>query len=356
MISYKLTIMKRKQSNSIMTTLVLAFILFSLPSWAQYTIESRTGVCDFRAHDPVMIKHGNTFYLFCTGPTVSTSSDMVNWINQGRVFVVPPEWPKESLPNYRGGMWAPDISYHNGKYYLFYSSSAFYRNTSVIGVATNKTLDPEDPDYLWVDHGKVVESVPGRDMFNAIDPNLVVDDDGTGWLVFGSFWMGIKLVRMNEDMTRPAEPQEWYTVAARPRDLNNTGERLPGEGAIEAPFIFKKNGMYYLFVSFDYCCRGVQSTYKIMVGRSENVTGPYLDKYGMDMITGAATPVLVGNHDWPGVGHNSAYTIDGKDYLVFHAYDAADNGTSKLVIREIRWDEDGWPIVGDEVDETTEED
>lgn len=340
--------MKHQQTKPIRTALLLTLMLFSLQSWAQYTMETRDGVIDMRAHDPVMIKQGDTYYLYCTGPTVSTSKNMVNWTNRGRVFDPPPEWPKESLPNYRGGMWAPDISYHNGKYYFFYSSSAFYKNTSVIGVATNTTLDLDDPGYKWVDHGKLVESVPGRDMFNAIDPNFVVDDEGNGWLTFGSFWMGMKLVRLNEDFTGLAEPQEWYTIAARPRDLDHTGERLPGEGALEAPFIFKKNGMYYLFVSFDYCCRGVQSTYKIMVGRSEKVTGPYLDKYGQDMVTGAATPVLVGNYDWPGVGHNSAYTIDGKDYLVFHAYDAADDGSSKLVIREIRW-EDGWPLAGDEV-------
>ncbi|HEX9935178.1 MAG TPA: family 43 glycosylhydrolase, partial [bacterium] len=125
-----------------------------------------------QVHDPVMIRQDGTYYLFCTGMGISrwSSQDLVNWKREKPVFDKAPAWAVQAVPGYRGHTWAPDISYHNGRYVLFYSVSAFGKNTSCIGLATNKTLHPDDPEYKWVDHGKVVESVPGRDMWNAIDP------------------------------------------------------------------------------------------------------------------------------------------------------------------------------------------
>lgn len=307
---------------------------------------SYTQVSDIRVHDPVMIKQEGTYYLFCTGQGISvySSTDLKNWNREKPVFESPPEWATSAIPGFRGHIWAPDISFHDGLYYLYYSVSAFGKNTSCIGLATNKTLNPADENYQWTDHGKVVESVPGRDLWNAIDPNLVFDEEGGAWMSFGSFWRGMKLFRLNEALSAPAEPQEWYTIAARPRDYY-TGDGQAGEAAIEAPFIFKKDKYYYLFVSYDFCCRGIESNYKIMAGRSGKVTGPYLDKDGRDMNFGGATLVLEGNKEWPGVGHNSVYTFDGVDYIVFHGYQASDNGRSKLIISELLWDEEGWPYV-----------
>jgi arabinan endo-1,5-alpha-L-arabinosidase len=298
------------------------------------------------AHDPVMIQQNGTYYMFCTGQGIAnwSSKDMKTWKPEKPVFAAPPEWAVKAIPGFKGHIWAPDISLHNGVYYLFYSVSAFGKNTSCIGLATNTTLDPTSPKYKWVDKGKVIQSVPGRDMWNAIDPNLVRDDKDTPWLVFGSFWSGMKLVQLRPDLTAPAQPEHWRTVAARPRDPKLT-DSLPGDAAIEAPFIFKKNGYYYLFTSFDYCCRGPQSTYKMMVGRSKSVTGPYVDKAGTGLEQGGGTLVLEGDKNWFGVGHNSVYTFDKTDYLVFHGYDAADRGRSKLRIEKLGWDSDGWPVV-----------
>jgi arabinan endo-1,5-alpha-L-arabinosidase len=153
----------------------------------------------------------------------------------------------------------------------------------------------------------------------------------------------MKLVRLKENLEEPEEPQEWYTISKRPRDFK-VDDRDPGEGAVEAPFIFKKNAYYYLFVSFDFCCRGTKSNYKVVVGRSAKIQGPYLDKNGISMDQGGGTVVVEGNASWPGVGHNAAYTLDGTDYLVFHAYDAADEGKPKLKIAPLAWDNDGWPV------------
>ncbi|UPL47719.1 arabinan endo-1,5-alpha-L-arabinosidase [Hymenobacter sublimis] len=299
------------------------------------------------AHDPVMAQQNGTYYMFCTGPGIAvwSSKDRKTWTREKPVFAEAPAWATQAVPGFKNNhIWAPDISFHNGVYSLFYSISAFGKNTSCIGLATNKTLDPTSKDYKWVDQGRVVQSVPGRDMWNAIDPNLIRDEAGAPWLSFGSFWEGIKLVKLRPDLTAPAQPEQWRTIAKRPRtpQLNDS---LPGDGAIEAPFIFRRNGYYYLFTSFDYCCRGPQSTYKIMVGRAKAVTGPYLDKAGTPLEQGGGTQVLAGDKNWFGLGHNSVYTFDQTDYLVFHGYDAADKGRSKLRLEKLSWDAAGWPVV-----------
>jgi arabinan endo-1,5-alpha-L-arabinosidase len=298
-------------------------------------------------HDPVMIKQGNKYYLFCTGSgmQVFSSRDMKNWKREAPVFSKTPGWVARAIPGFRGSnMWAPDITYYNGTYYLYYSVSAFGKNTSCIGLATNKTLDSASADFKWQDNGKVVQSVPGRDLWNAIDPNLVIDDNKTPWLLFGSFWDGMKMVKLNDDLASIAQPEQWYSVARRPRDFN-TPDTSAGNAAIEGPFIFKKGKYYYLFISCDYCCRGERSDYKVVVGRSENATGPFLDKNGVDLARNGGSVVVQGdNKEWFGVGHNAAYTFDNKDYIIYHGYDAKDRGRSKLIIQDLKW-EDDWPIV-----------
>jgi len=299
-------------------------------------------------HDPVMAKQGDTYYLFTTGRGISvwSSQDMVNWERSTPIHEISPAWTEAVVPGFseRNNMWAPDITFRNGTYYLYYSVSAFGRNTSAIGVATNTTLNPSDPNFRWMDQGIVVESVPGRDLWNAIDPNIAYGPDGIPWMTFGSFWTGMKLVKLDESMTRVAEPQEWRTVAARARAFP-TPDGSAGSGVIEAPFIFQKGDMYYLFVSLGRCCRGAESTYHVAVGRSADITGPYLDREGVDLAHGGGTIVIQGNQNYAGIGHNSAYTFDGQDYYVSHAYDLLDEGRSKLLIRPMRWSADGWPIV-----------
>ena len=243
-------------------------------------------------HDPVMIKQDSVYYLFCTGRGISmwSSKNMANWKQEKQVFDTL-HWAVNMVKGFRNHIWAPDISFHNGLYYLYYSVSAFGKNTSCIGVATNKSLHPGSADYKWTDHGKMIQSVPGRDMWNAIDPNLIKDEKGVPWLVFGSFWNGMKLVKLNDDLISLAQPEQWYMVAARKRDFI-LPDSVAGDAAVEAPFIFKKDNHYYLFVSFDYCCRGEKSTYKMMAGRSEKVYGPYIDRDGVPMTLGGGSLVL----------------------------------------------------------------
>ena len=209
-------------------------------------------------------------------------------------------------------------------------------------------------------------------MWNAIDATLSFDEEGTPWLAFGTHRMGIKLVQLEDDLKTAAitlEENKWFTIAKRHRywklDERDAGDsanpeldyenlypesilelnRQSESGAIEAPFIFKKGDFYYLFVSWDRCCRGDDSTNKIVVGRSDSITGPYFDKTDQRMDYGGGSLVVKGNDDYAAVAHNSVYTFNGTDYLVAHAYDLSDEGRSKLVILEMTWDDDGWPVV-----------
>lgn len=308
---------------------------------------------DISVHDPVMIKQDSLYYIFCTGQGIAmwSSADRTHWKSEKPVFENAPQWAVDGIPAFKNHIWAPDISYYKGLYYLFYSVSAFGKNTSAIGLATNTTLHTDDPSYKWVDHGKIIQSIPGKTNWNAIDPNLITDEDGTPYLVFGSFWDGLKLVKLNKDRLSIAEDINHIpTIATRRK---HQSESLPavdgnpadaGGNAIEAPFIFRHNGYFYLFASIDYCCKGPKSTYKMIIGRSRRLNGPYLDRSGLAMNKGGGSVLLAGDSNWYGVGHNGVTAFDGVDYIIFHGYDAADRGISKLRIERLNW-ENGWPIV-----------
>jgi arabinan endo-1,5-alpha-L-arabinosidase len=241
-------------------------------------------------------------------------------------------------------LWAPDISYFQGKYHLYYAYSAFGVNTSGIALATNETLDPENPNYHWPDEGLVLKSTRD-DNFNAIDPNIVLDENGQPWLSFGSFWGGIKMRRIDPATGKPpAADPTIYSLAARvmPADPDPPKPGLPADWqAIEAPFVVHPGDFYYLFVSFDLCCRGTKSNYRTMVGRSRQITGPYVDAGGKAMLEGGGTQLLVANGRWLGPGGESILQRPEGDVIVFHAYDAV-TGKPALQISTLTWQND-WP-------------
>ncbi|GGM75026.1 extracellular endo-alpha-(1-_5)-L-arabinanase 1 [Dyadobacter beijingensis] len=321
-------------------TFFLLLILGAVKLRAQDSLQTNIPV-----HDPVIIREGGVYYVFATGRGIAvwSSKNMQTWKKERPVFSTPPEWAVKAVPGFKGHIWAPDISHYDGLYHLYYSISTFGKNRSAIGLATNQTLDPASPGYHWTDHGPVVESIPGRDEWNAIDPNLIIDGQQQPWLAFGSFWNGIKMVKLAPDARHIAQPQTWFTLASVPRTRPGS-DSTAGNGAIEAPFIFKKFDYFYLFASYDYCCRGEKSTYKMRVGRSKTLTGPYLDRDGKPMTQGGGTLLLEGNADWHGVGHNAVYTFDGVDYLIFHGYDAKDKGRSRLRVEQLDW-QDAWPVL-----------
>jgi arabinan endo-1,5-alpha-L-arabinosidase len=282
-------------------------------------------------HDPVMIETSERFYLYGTGTGLGakTSMDMRSWQNAPAVFTANPAWIAQSVPG-ATNLWAPDISHFGGKYHLYYSASTIGMNRSCIGHATREALDRGS----FADEGSVICSnvTTSGDDWNAIDPNVIVDRDGKAWLSFGSFWGGIKLIELDQAGNRMGNTL--HALAARPRN----------DGALEAPFIVRRCGFYYLFVSFDTCCQGVNSTYNIRVGRSVSVSGPYLDQAGAEMMQGGGTLLLAGGTRWKGPGHNAVVFSGTKAYNVYHSYDADSNGDPTLRIAELVWDVDGWPI------------
>jgi arabinan endo-1,5-alpha-L-arabinosidase len=296
------------------------------------------------AHDPSMIKQGRYYYVFTTGDftkpntylPVKRSTDLVHWEELGPVFSTPPQWVVDTLGITPNDFWAPDINYFNGKYHLYYAASQFGVNNSVIGLATNETLDPTSPDYRWVDEGLVLRSQPS-DTFNAIDADVIFDEDGVPWLSFGSFWSGILMRQLDPATGKPsAADTTMYPLVDR---------RWP-PNAVEGPSIVRHGGHYYIFVSFDYCCRGVDSEYRVVVGRATDITGPYVDKSGLPLLNGGGTEVLRGYNEFAGPGHGDVY-LDGTTYWYpHHYYDTTDNGAPKLSVRKIIWDE-GWPTLSD---------
>jgi len=239
---------------------------------------------------------------------------------------------------------APDISWFNGKYHLYYAYSLFGVNTSGIALATNETLDPRSPKYHWKDEGLVLRSTAADD-FNAIDPNIVLDGKGQPWLSMGSFWSGIKMRKIDAATGKvSATDTRTYPIASRKQPDHPEPARpgLPPDWqAIEAPFVVHREGYYYLFVSFDLCCRGVKSSYRTMVGRSREVTGPYMDRDGVPMLQGGGTPLLLANKRWLGPGGESVLMRPEGDIIVFHVYDAV-TGKPALGISTLTW-KDGWP-------------
>ncbi len=288
---------------------------------------------DIGVHDPSMIWDGYRYFLFATGGTldVRSSADILTWTDTGNIFPSIPAWVTTTLGENPGSLWAPDISYFGGSFRVYYAGSTFGSNTSVIGLATKTNLESGS----WVDQGLVMQSTSADD-FNAIDPNVSFDENCTPWLAFGSFWSGIKLRKLDATTGMPAmDDATTYSLASR------------NGGAIEAASIVSHNGFYYLFVSFDACCQGVNSTYRTMVGRGTSITGPYADMAGTDMMDGAAEQLLATSGRYIGPGGGTAWK-DGDTYLyVYHYYDGEGGGASKLQIRPIVFGPDDWPTLSD---------
>ncbi|USH05411.1 arabinan endo-1,5-alpha-L-arabinosidase [Grimontia kaedaensis] len=334
----------------------------------QTCIDATPNIANYQAisehiHDPTMEKQGSYYYLYSSSPLGAfySSLDKVNWDYRGNVFSEIPVWLTDSIENL-DHIGAPDISFYNGQYVYFYQSHKSGTCNAATGLLTNTTLDPEAPDYKWVDHGEILRSKPllgeiicggyGRH-YNAIDAMFYVDDDQKPWLVFGStmgdislagvipqiYMGGIHLLELDPKTLKPIDPSKMITLASRPITDISTGEFV-----VEAPFIQYKNGFYYLYMSYNSCCKGPDTKYEIRVGRSKDIQGPYVDSYGRLLNEGGGTKLLDKDGEQIGTGHNDVFTEDNQDWLVHHAYDSTNNYKPTLQLRQIEW-EQGWPKV-----------
>jgi arabinan endo-1,5-alpha-L-arabinosidase len=299
--------------------------------------------------DPSIIRQGSTYYTFSTDVAGSAShgflpihcsQDKIMWANCGSVFPDSmPAWVVEEVPGI-AGLWAPDVSYFHGEYHVYHTGSILHTQRSVIGLATNTTLNPSDPAYKWVDRGLVLQSKPGDD-FNALDPAILVDTDSSVWLTYGSYWTGIKQREIDSatGMLLASNPAR-FDLATRPGVPNNP---------IEGPSLVHHGNYYYLFVSVDYCCEQsiAANNYKQAVGRSTSPHGPFVDEAGTLMSNGGGTVLLQGDKVWNAPGGGTAY-IDsntGESILVFHAHNITQKDMPFQWVKALNWLND-WPVIG----------
>jgi len=278
-------------------------------------------------HDPSLWAGEGVLHVASTGPGLQrlrSSDGGKTWLRLPPVFseANKPAWWTDAVPAHRGlDVWAPKLFQHRGRFWLMYSISTFGKNVSAIGLASALTPDAAD----WRDEGLVLKSQASDD-FNAIDPDVLVAEDGRLWFSYGSFWGGIRLSQLDPQTLRPIG--ETVFVARHP-------------AGIEAPTLIARGPWYYLFVSWDKCCQGVNSSYNIRVGRARTPTGPFLDKQGLDMMQGGGSLVEKGGARWKGPGHQDVFG----DTLVRHAYDGLNQGKPRLRMSELKWTPEGWPAL-----------
>jgi arabinan endo-1,5-alpha-L-arabinosidase len=276
--------------------------------------------------DPTIIKaEDGNFYLYATEDTrnvpIYKSKDLINWQFVGTAFT------DNTRPSFEpnGGIWAPDINYVNGKYVLYYSMSVWGGEwTCGIGVAV-----ADKPEGPFVDKGKLFRSNE-INVQNSID-QFYIEEDGKKYLFWGSF-RGIYAIELANDGLSLKEGAEKVQIAGT---------------AFEGAYIHKKGEYYYFFASTGTCCEGVNSTYKLVVGRSKSLLGPYVDKEGKDMMQNGHTIVINSNSKFVGNGHNSEIVQDkdGNDWVFYHGIDKAKPQGRVLLMDQMKWDANKWPYV-----------
>ncbi len=278
-------------------------------------------------HDPSTIAiSGGKYYVYGTGGGSLVSDDGWTW----RTGVAPS----------RRGL-APDVIHIGDRYYMDVAANIGAQPKAAVNMIWSKTLDPESKDYKW-EEGGVVASSDGVEDSNAIDPGVLLDStDGRLWLVYGSYFGYIRLVELDP----------------------KTGKRLrandvPKNLAInsEASILIQHDGWYYLLLTHGSCCRGADSGYNIRMGRSRKVTGPYLDRTGLDMLQGGGSLFIGSGGRFIGAGHFGLLD-EGNGVQKFSMHWEADlekGGASVLDIRPLLW-RDGWPVAGENLKEGTYE-
>jgi len=276
--------------------------------------------------DPTVIKADNgKFYLYSTEDTrnlpIYRSDNLVDWEFVGTAFTdeTRPKW------NPKGGIWAPDINLINGKYVIYYSKSVWGGEWDCgIGIAT-----ADSPEGPFTDRGVLFIS-RDIDVQNSIDP-FYIEDNGHKYLFWGSFH-GIYGIELADDGLSVKKGAEKVKIAG---------------DFMEGTYIHKHDGKYYLFGSAGSCCEGERSTYRVTVGRSDNLFGPYVDKEGNKLLDNKFDVVLSRSEKVIGPGHNSEIITDdkGNDWMLYHGFSSATPEKGRLVYMDrVEW-QNGWPKI-----------
>lgn len=313
--------------NLLLSTLLLATTMAcqAAPPEEAAPRTYKNPVVDYSLPDPSIIKAPDGyFYLYATEDIknlpIHRSKNLVDWVEVGTAFT------GQTRPTFepKGGLWAPDINYINGQYVLYYSMSVWGGEwTCGIGAAT--ATNPQGP---FTDHGMLFRSNT-IGVQNSID-QYYIEDNGKKYLFWGSF-RGLYAIELSDDGLSLKESAEKKQIAGT---------------AYEGVYIHKNGNYYYLFASIGSCCEGLKSTYTTVVGRSENLFGPYVDKKGQPMMENRHEILIHGNDAFVGTGHNSEIVQDdnGNDWFLYHAVSCANPTGRVLMMDQVHW-KDGWPEV-----------
>ncbi len=347
-------------------------------------------------HDPSVVYDNGTYYIFGSHMAWAKSTDLMNWemfnmnINSEYNKLFGKEWDEycrtDSNPNLNGNLWAPDVIYNPnmGKYCFYMSVNGDDWNSVIVMLTADNIEGPYEYAGPVVYSGFNTDShdanltdvykVLGNDAdltryqnikntkLNCIDPCVTFDDDGSLYMVYGSWFGGLYVLKLDENTglrdyetlyeTVPNESDAYYGYKV------HGGFGVSGEG----PFIIKKDKYYYLFVSYGGLT--AEGGYQIRIYRSEKITGPYVDEIGNNAVyTKECNDLfekngvrIMGSYDWTGnreirvaQGHNSAVvTDDGKIFMVYHSRFAnGKNGVAEaheVRVQQLFVNEDGWLV------------
>ena len=276
---------------------------------------------------PAVVQHGDTYYLFSTGPgiPIRQSTDLIHWEVTGQVLDSLPDWTRTLVPE-GDTLSSPDVAYFNGRYHLYYALSSSGSQVSAIGLATNVTLDSMDPAYEWMDRGAVIDPGTGVADSVAMDPGVVLDAEGRLWLTWSaSAGKGIKLHRLDSG-TGLLSRQDGTVYSL----LSFSSSRM------RSPGIIHRNGWYYLFITTRFG--------SIIARRASDVTGPYPGE--------SYKSVLYDYGRIQDPGHSFMLADDDRYFMVHHFLDDENDDMPTLQVRSLVWDAGGWPLAGEPYDGT----
>lgn len=297
--------------------------------------EYHNPVIRIAAPDPTAIRLADgTYYLYATEDIrnlpIFKSKNMVDWEEVGTAFTdaTRPDFVDNNPEGKHAALWAPDIQYIKGKYVLTYSLAEWGNHwISTIGYAV-----ADKPEGPFTPKGKIFNS---RDVNveNSID-QFLYEEDGKYYVLWGSFF-GIYIMELDitDDVTITPKLETKRQIAGN---------------AYEGINLWKRDGYYYLFGSIGSCCEGEKSTYTTVVGRSESLFGPYVDKSGGKMLENKHEVVLHKDSAFVGTGHNALLQLDdeGNTWMLYHAFELSNLGAQRQVLLDrVLWDEAGWPYV-----------
>ncbi|SHK45412.1 family 43 glycosylhydrolase [Fibrobacter sp. UWEL] len=294
-------------------------------------------------HDPSMVRFEDGYALMTTNNQLSlwTTEDMVSWKAHGKTMTSFPKWIYTYAPTMED-VWAPDIYKFDDEFRVYYCGSVFGKRTSAIGYTASKSMVPGTSGYGWTDKGHVFHTV-ASDKYNAIDADVIKTSAGEYWMAFGSFGLGIQLIKLNgETGYQASDDKTVYNIARRVTTASG--------GAVEGPSLIEHDGKFFLFTAWDKCCQQganiEQTTYKTAMGRADKVTGPYYDRDGKDLASGGGTILLERYGRYVGPGGGEPFQDINRVRFVHHYYDNAGDKYNHIHIRDVVFTDDNWAEMG----------